>query len=539
MFFLASFLWFVRETKAILFWVYLWQLKEYRFPRFLDHFRTEKGKNIFFNKIFGLKVIFIIAFFIYQPLLPYFLLVLYLLESAKAFKDFFQKKLKKPVITQKTFLLISVALVLAILFLFVLFQFINEIIWFSFWLLVFDILTPIIISLVIFFFQPLAILAKNRIIKKAKAKRAKFKDLLVIGITGSYGKTSVKEFLAEILSENFRVLKTKEHQNTEIGVSRCILNDLKEEHQIFICEMGAYKRGEIKLLCDITKPLIGILTGINEQHLATFGSMGNIIKTKYELIESLPKSGIAIFNGDNEHCFRSYQHTKKSKRFYSLQSTISHLKPDIWVSSSAINRDFLSFEAFDRKGETAVFKVNLLGIQNLLNVLGAICCVSELGISLGEIAKGCRRIKPEQGAMKLIQGKVNIIDSTYSANPDGVISHLEYLKIWPSKKIIVMPSLIELGSASKEIHQEIGRKIGEVCDLAIITTKEHFKEIKDLEYLSKRRTKVLFIEDPVEIFKKIKSFCLTPKILARNGNFKDVILLEGRVPHQLISLLTE
>ena len=147
-------------------------------------------------------------------------------------------------------------------------------------------MTIILIPLLILSFQIPSALWRKNLINKAKQKRLKFKNLLVIGITGSYGKTSTKEFLATILSEKYKVLKTKEHQNSEVGVSQCILNDLKPEHEIFVCEMAAYNRGGIKLLCDIVKPKIGILTGINEQHMATFGSQENIIKTKYELIES-------------------------------------------------------------------------------------------------------------------------------------------------------------------------------------------------------------------------------------------------------------
>ncbi|GAI48689.1 unnamed protein product, partial [marine sediment metagenome] len=139
-----------------------------------------------------------------------------------------------------------------------------------------------------------------------------FKNLLVVGITGSYGKTSTKEFLATVLSKRFNVLKTKEHQNSEIGISRCILNELKPEHKVFIVEMGAYGKGGIKLLCDIAKPKIGILTGMNEQHLALFGSQENIIKTKYELIENLPSDGMAIFNGNNKYCSELYGKTNIS-----------------------------------------------------------------------------------------------------------------------------------------------------------------------------------------------------------------------------------
>ncbi len=148
---------------------------------------------------------------------------------------------------------------------------------------------------------------------------------MVIGITGSYGKTSTKEILYTILAEKFgenKVLKTKEHQNSEVGVSQCILNDLKPEHKIFVCEMASYNRGGIKLLCDIAKPKIGILTGINEQHMSTQGSQENIIKTKYELIESLPQDGLSIFNGENFYCLELYQKTKIKKRICSINKML-------------------------------------------------------------------------------------------------------------------------------------------------------------------------------------------------------------------------
>jgi len=555
MLFLLSTFWFIRETKAILFWLYLWQLKEYHIGRFLDHFRTEKGEKLLINKLIFLKILLFLAFLLtlfvwspvvfrvsvqYHPLLPYvfqeagglifglsliFLFVLYLLETGKFLTDYFQKKLIKPVLTKKTAFLISVALVLEILFLFILFQYIEEIIWYALGILVFDILTPLIVSAIVLIFQPLAVLGRNQIIRMAKEKRAQFKELLVIGIAGSYGKTATKEFLATILSERFKVLKTAEHQNSEVGVSLCILNDLKPEHEIFIVEMGAYNRGGIKLLCDIAKPKIGVITGINEQHMATFGSQENIIKGKYELIKSLPEDGLAIFNGDNEYCFELYKRTLIKKRVYGLQSSISGLPLDILAYNVRAEKDFITFRVALRD-ELADFKVNLMGFQNISNVLAVVICARELGMTLEEISKACVDIKPQQSGMQLKKGidGLNIIDATYSANPDGVLSHLEYLKIWPQKKVIVMPCLIELGKASKKVHKRIGQKIGEVCALAIITTKDRFEEIQEGV-----GSKALFIENPKEIFEKLKSFC----------NPGDLILLENRVPSQLVSLLVE
>ena len=538
MFFSLFTLWFIRETKAILFWLYLWQLKEYHIGRFLDHFQTEKGRQLLLNKLVFLKIFLLLLslalsydnwpiqvdYLIDLLLLSliFILFGLYFLESFKVFKDFLEKTIKKPVWTKKSLFLTSISLIPVIaLFLVLLFGNIDT---FSA-MLAFDILTPAIVSVIVLFFQPFAVLGRNQIIKKASEKRAQFQNLLVIGITGSYGKTSTKEFLATILSERFKVLKTAEHQNSEVGISQCILNDLKPEHEIFICEMGAYNRGGIKLLCDIAKPKIGILTGINEQHMAIFGSQKNIVKGKYELIESLPEDGLAIFNGDNEYCFELYKRTLIKKRVYGLQSSISGLPLDILAYNVRAEKDFITFRVALRD-EIADFKVNLMGSQNISNVLAAVICARELGMTLEEISKACQKIESWQSGFQLKKGinGLNIIDATYSANPDGVISHLEYLKIWSEKKVIVMPCLIELGRASKEVHKRIGQKIGEVCDLSIITTKDRFEEIQE-----GAGDKALFIENPKEIFEKLKSFC----------NPGDLILLENRVPSQLVSLLVE
>lgn len=570
--FLAIF-WSIRTTKFVLFYLYLWQLKEYHVGRFLDHFRTEKGERLFRNWLFFLKILLVLTVlilaanadrlvswftvnryqaitqtsFLYLACFPYLVLFLYFLESIKAFGDIFRKKLKKPVLTKKTAVLILVNLFVAAVFLFynfsdvpfftTLFAFPQITLLFdsSFWLLVFDIFTPLITSLIVLSFQPLTVLLRNQlIIKKAKRKREKFKDLLVIGITGSYGKTSTKEFLYKILASKYgekKVLKTKEHQNSEVGISQCILNDLEPEHEIFIAEMGAYNRGGIKLLCDIAKPKIGILTGINEQHMATFGSQENIIKTKYELVESLPEDGLAIFNGDDEYCFELYKRTKKRKKLYNIFSMIvKNVSSDIWAENLKVREDFISFNVSSKDGDLADFKLNLFGAHNVSNILGAVIIAKELGIDLKETSEVCQKIKAFPKTMELKKGTrgIAIIDDSYSANPAGVRAALNYLKIYSGRKIIVMPCLIELGKASKRVHKRIGEKIGEICDLAIITTKDRFKEIKQGATKSgMKKENILFLKDPKEIFEKIRSYT-TPE---------NVILLESRVPERLIDKL--
>jgi len=166
------------------------------------------------------------------------------------------------------------------------------------------------------------------------------------------------------------------------------------------------------------------------------------------------------------------------------------------------------------------------------NLVGAIAVAREMGMSLKEIARACETITPDLGALKVKRGinGITIIDSTYSANPDGVIADLEYLNLYEGKKILVMPCLIELGKASKEVHKRIGEKIGEVCDLAIIITKERFRELQEGAMAKgMKKENILFLESPQEIVSKIKS-------TTQQG---DVVLMEGRVPSTLIPYLKE
>lgn len=443
-------IWLLVFIKLLLFWLWLWQLKEYHLGRFLAHFETQKSKKIL--------------------------------------SSFW--RLKYPKFTLKVIAIFASCLLLAIFLL----------VYLSvFWAIT---ATLILAPFLFFLFQIITVIWRHSVINEAKRKRAEFKDLLVIGITGSYGKTSTKEFLATILAEKFgeeKVLKTKEHQNSEIGISRCILNDLKLEHKIFTVEMAAYNKGGIKLLADIAKPKIGIVTGVNEQHLSTFRTMENLLSAEggKELIESLPVDGIAFFNGNNKYCVELYEKTSVKKFLY--------------------GKDAKNF------GEE--------------NLLGAIAVAKELGMTDDEIGKAIEKIENKLPGIEIkkgIQG-INIIDASYSANPTGVMAHLDYLKSFNGKKIIIMPCLIELGSQSKEIHRRIGQKIAEVCDLAIITTADRFKEIK--ERVGER---ALLIESSKEIFEKIKAFTRAER---RGGDeasasatylAEDTVLLEGRVPERLL-----
>ncbi len=515
--FVFGVVWFIRTAKAILFWFYLWQLKEYHIGRFLDHFRTTKGQRVFCNFLFGAKLMLAGAFFVLPSQFATALFILYALEALKAIFGIARGAVAKPVFTAKIIVLVAVAFAAAASTLAALFLTLADLpALFAFGLLMFDIFAPVIVSGIVLALQPFIALGRKRVIAKARNARKAFNGLTVVGITGSYGKTSTKEFLAAILSEKFKVLKTKEHQNSEVGVAECVLRELKPGHDIFIAEMGAYGRGGIKLICDMVKPEIGILTGINEQHTATFGSQENIIKTKFELIDALPEDGVAVVNWDNEYIAKNLNLKAKSysEKLKIIRYSVRR-REDIWAENIKVEKECITFNAFSKDGDNAEFWINALGAHYVPNLLAAAACAKELGMTMTEIAEQCKKITPELAGMTLKKGigGVNIIDATYSANPDGVISHLEYLKVWPGRKIIIMPCLIELGSASKKAHQGIGRKIGEVCDLAIVTTRERFNDIKTgalgappsprLRRASgMQEENILFLEKPKEILLK-------------------------------------
>ena len=496
--YILIFLFIIREIKNLLFWEYLWQLKNYHIGRFLAHFSTSKGRKLLINPL--IKII-ILSLTLIEFNLFYLLVLIYLVESLDLFK-------RKIILPQKTSKTIFLSLLIFSVFAFFILFLINIDSFSAFLLiLIFDILTPIIVSLIILIFQPITVFLRNRIIKKAIKKRKSLENLLVIGVTGSYGKSSTKEYLKTILENDFNVIATTKNENSEMGISRCILNEINEDHEIFICEMGAYNRGGIKLLTKIAMPKIGVLTGINNQHLATFGSQKNIIKAKFELIDALPLEGLAVLNWSSNHI---------RENFNSEIASIKYCGDDLWVEE--IKDD--SFKLCSPKGIDEI-KHKIKGSFNIPNLLSAIAVAKKLGMTIEEIQD--RVLKIESGLNVKKNGEFDIINATYSSNFNGIISHLNHLKKWKGSKIIVMPCLIELGKDAKVSHYEIGRKIGEVCDLAIITTNDYKKEIlKGTNYCGMKN--IIFTDNVEKIYNEIKNY-------SKNNS---VILLESRVPNKLI-----
>lgn len=526
---LFLFFWLLHILRRILFWLYLWQLKEYRWDRFKDELQQNPKILIPVSTVaaFILLLLSPLLFKINiwdRNLFEALVFAFCLIFGLYALYLLFNRKWALPTFTKKMIALFIFTICLAM----VLFMIVNPG-WYllteginpflAIFVLAFEILLPLFICGCVEIVQLPTFLAKRWIIKKAKKKREQFKDLIVIGITGSYGKTSTKEMLAQMLSVKYQVLKTEGNNNTEMGVSQTILKKLKKSHQIFVCEMAAYRKGEIKAICDIVHPKIGILTGISQQHISLFGGLKEIIQTKYELINSLPKDGLAIFNGANKECQKLAQRTT-IRKIVVMEDAIEEIKE---------TADFIEFKLKDHP-EMGKFRLNLLGKQNLENFLMALTCALELKVPLKKIKELTPKLKPSPTAMRKIKGKnkVTIIDNSYSQNPDGVIAAIDYLKNFSGKKVIVMPCLIELGKSAPSLHKNIGRKIGEVVDLAIITTPYYFEELKlGTQEAGMKPSQILYLKDPKKILEKISPY------------FKreNVILIEGRVSEKISKLI--
>jgi UDP-N-acetylmuramoyl-tripeptide--D-alanyl-D-alanine ligase len=363
-------------------------------------------------------------------------------------------------------------------------------------------------------------ITKKIIIYQAKQKLKKFKNLKIIGITGSFGKTSVKEFTFQILAAKYKVLKTEKNINTDIGVAETILKNLNPAHQIFIVEMGAYKQGEIKDICQITPPDISILTAISEQHQESFKSLENTIATKSEIFEYQKKGGLAIISADNYYCIQIAQRLKQRKILYSTRNKADFYAQNIKVFPNG----FLFTLLID--GQKITIESKLLGRHNVSNLLPAIAVAQKFGLTLDEIKNQINKIAPIEKTMRIIPGIKNsiFIDDSYNANPDGIIAALDYLKLYPSKKIIVSSGMYELGKTAKKLYLEVGIAIGKICDLAIFTNLNHKDQlVKGFTKFGKKEN-IVFENN----LKKVK------EILNNQLAQKPVILFEGRTTDTIL-----
>lgn len=355
--------------------------------------------------------------------------------------------------------------------------------------------------------------------KQAKNKLKQMTNLKRIAITGSYGKTSTKNVLNEILNTKYNSFATEKSFNTMNGLMISINNKLDKFSDIFIAEMGAFKIGEIKEKTDFIKPQYGILTTIGTAHLESFGSRENIQKAKFELIDSLPDDGVAVLNLDDEYQ-RSYEIKSNCKKIW---VSIDNEEADVYASNIKLSNKGTKFTChFKDKNEKVVIETKLLGNKNIYNILESIALCYELGLSLEQIETGVKRIKPIEHRLELKKlGDINIIDDAYNSNPVGSKMAVEVLGMMDGKKIIVTPGMIELGEKQYEYNMEFGKQIASVCDEVILIGRSQTKPI--LDGLKKEK----YDEKHIHILNDVKdAFPLIRKLSEKNT----YALLENDLP---------
>lgn len=355
----------------------------------------------------------------------------------------------------------------------------------------------------------------------ASNKIKNMKNVKSIGITGSYGKTSTKFFSATILSEKYKVLNTPESYNTPMGISKIINNDLDENFDIFIAELGATKVGDIDEVAKLTNPEIGIITSIGPCHLETFKSIDNIMRTKYELIENLPDDGVAIFNYDNEYVKKLADKTFKEKILYGIENIED---TDVFATDIKVSSKGSTFSLCINGLGTIECETRLLGAHNIHNILAGAAIAKVMGLTLQEIKMGISKIESVEHRLQLINPGtgVIVIDDAFNSNPDGAKAALDVLDSFKdNRKIIVTPGMVELGEIEEKENEKFGENIAKVCDIAILVGKKRTTPIYNG---LKRKT---FNEDNLYVVNSLDEASELMKTLTKVG---DVVLFENDLP---------
>ncbi|MFC1790688.1 Mur ligase family protein, partial [Patescibacteria group bacterium] len=319
---------------------------------------------------------------------------------------------------------------------------------------------------------------------------------------------------------------TREHNNTLIGIAKQILRELEDGHQVYLVEMGAYRKGEIKALCKLTPPQMGMVTGLGTQHLGLFGSLANLAQAKYELIKSLPPSGQAFFNFDCPACLPLSQRAF-SQGLETITFSTKDKAASLYAREIKLKRKSVQFEIV-WQGEKKQFSAPLLGRQGISNLLGAIALGLKMDLPFPVIKKAIYRLATLSGTMELAFGprRVTLVNDSYNSNSEGVLAALEYLSVYQGQKVLCFQPLIELGEATEKEHHRVLKKAAEVCQLILLTNRNFYRIIKEALPREEREKLVLI---------KSKRFFI--KRLGPYFKKANVVLFSGRETKKYFDLL--
>lgn len=480
--------------------VALWQQKEYRWDRLWSHLKSPQGSLLNYPLALLATLAILIGWFLYLfPLtggnkggwidgVGFLALALFFLHHAWRIQ---KRGVLRPDFTARAIVTLLLSLFFSSYIPYSIFHIqLYPLIWATNILLV-----PLFVALAVWVSSIPFQIRKRQIISQATRLRSARTRVRVVGITGSYGKTSTKHFLEQILkAAGKNAAATKAHHNTPIGIAQDVLQHLTPDLEIYVAELGAYRVGEIKELTDIVQPQIGVITAIGNQHLDLFGSQKNILKTKWELVESLPSTGIAVLNADSSLLRKVAKKDKHSQLWYSLKH-----KADVWVEHVSIHSSGINC-TLHLKDVSQGVSLPLASEALLSSAIAAAAAALAVGVSEEVVASALESLKPFPRTMEILPGKNGsvVIDDSYSANEYGTLLAIRHLARFsqPDKRIAFLPFL-ELGKETKAAHARV---------------EETAKAAGAKLHIYKR--------DPKKFAEE----------LSRGLSDKSVVLLEGRLP---------
>lgn len=439
------------------------QQNSYRLGRYLRWLRGDIGSITRITDLLMLVVLFFFRDNRWEVLAIGIAGMLALYKSVREFRV----KYKKPLVftsralrlfsTGMTVILLAVSLV----------WYKCDIYWGAFAAIASAVLSPVVVSLSLMLLMPFEKLINRWYYNDARRILRRMPDLKVIGITGSYGKTSTKHYLYRILSEKFNVVMTPGSYNTTLGVVRTVRERLKPFHNVFIVEMGAKQPGDIAEICRLVKPSMGIITAVGEQHLESFKTIENVQRTKFELIDALPPDGTAILNNDFEYiAHRQVTNVKNVFRYGSGCAAA-----DFRITDVVYGRGETGFAIEGSESKSGRFTTKLAGIHNLSNILAGYIAGRQLGMTDDEMryAISCIEQVEHRLSIKQAPGGITIIDDAFNSNPHGSKMALDVLASFTDgQRIVVTPGIVELGPKQYEYNRRFGVQIASSCDIAIV-----------------------------------------------------------------------
>lgn len=341
--------------------------------------------------------------------------------------------------------------------------------------------TPLLLRFANFVNHPWEQSINNSFYREAEQKLKEAPFLRIVGITGSYGKTSVKNILGAMLERDFNTLVSPASVNTKLGLTRMIRETMPPSTEILVAEMGAKKKGEIEEIVDMMPPDVSVITTIIGQHLETFGSIENIISEKSKVFHALKRGGTAIVNIDDPNIANIPLGVDKKAVYISMHEPPTddpalNGEPFIYVRDVLVHAGgshFTIVDARDRLNPVSIpLKTSLLGEHNIFNILVAAAVALVMGAETNNIAVAVSGLQPVKNRLSTrMQGGVTILEDAFNSNPVGARAALNVLGLMPAnKRIIITPGMIELGDQEESVHRIFGRQIAEVCDEVILVT---------------------------------------------------------------------